>query len=140
MTYVVLVEELRGAAGAYRGVADELGAGALCLTYRDPDNMGHVELAAWLGAVAEQCVEASQALHDGAVGLAEDLQTAGHHYETTDDGVAEMFRPTFPFPFGPPGAPPLLGPSGPVQGPLGPLHGPPSPVVGLPASGPGPTP
>lgn len=95
MSFEVLVEELRSAAGDYRAVADELGAGAICLTYRDPDNMGHVELAAWLGAVAEQCAEASRALHDGAVGLGEDLRTAAAHYETTDDSVATMFRSPF---------------------------------------------
>lgn len=130
MTYEVLVEQLRGAAGDYSGVAEELGRGAICLTYRDPEHLGHVELAAWLGAVAEQCVEAGRALHDGAVGLAEDLRSAAHHYESTDDGVAEMFRPTFPFPFGPGGTSPLLGPPSPGHGPL----------LGPPAPGPGATP
>ena len=111
MGYEVLVEELRSAAGDYEGVADELGTGAMCLTSRDPEHLGHVELAAWLGAVADQCAEASRALHDGAVELGADLRAAAAHYESTDEAVAQGFRP-----FGAPGSPfgtsPLLPPLG----------------------------
>lgn len=127
MTYEVLVEELRAASGDYRAVPEELGSGSICLTHRTPERLRHVELAAWLGAVADQCTEASRALHDGAVDLAEDLQTAAAHYESTDDSVDRMFR--FPSPFLDPHRP-FLGP-GPVPFPApgqGPVLGPPSPA------------
>ncbi|MGV3561661.1 MAG: WXG100 family type VII secretion target [Nocardioides sp.] len=130
MTYEVLVEELRAASGDYRAVAEELGPGSICLTHRTPESLGHVELAAWLGAVAEQCTEASRALHDGAVDLADDLATAATHYESTDDGVAEMFRRPSPFldprsPFLTPGQGPVLGPPSPSgsTGPTAPAGG-----------------
>ena len=122
MGYEVLVEELRSAAGDYQEVADGLGTGAMCLTYRGPTHMGHVELAAWLGAVAEQCTEASKALHDGAVDLGEDLRTAATHYETTDEAVAQGFSTPFgsspgnPFGVGSPfGTSPLFPPLGGAQ-------------------------
>jgi hypothetical protein len=130
MTYEVLVEELRAASGVYRAVAEELGPGSICLTHRTPEHLGHVELAAWLGAVAEQCTEASRALHDGAVDLAEDLQTAAAHYESTDDSVARTFR--FPSPFLDPHSPFLAPGPAPFPAPIpapgqGPVLGPPSP-------------
>lgn len=103
MSYEVLVENLRAAAGRYDGVADSLGTDGVEITNVKPDSFGHIELAAWVEAVAEQCDRATRALHDGATGLADGLEAAAHHYETTDTGVAQAF--TSPFSTG------LLGPT-----------------------------
>jgi hypothetical protein len=95
MSYAVLVEELRTAAGQYRTVAGSLGTTAVEIANIGSDSLGHVELAAWLTAVAEQCGKATTALHDGATGLADSLQAAAGHYETTDQGVCAVFRSPF---------------------------------------------
>jgi hypothetical protein len=77
------------------------------ITHVEPNSFGHIELAAWVKAVAEQCDNATQALHDGADGLADSLVEAAHHYETTDNSVAQNFQGPFgtglllpPAPFG----------------------------------------
>jgi hypothetical protein len=95
MSYEVLVDDLRTAAGRYRTVADTLGADGVEIDHIDPTSFGHIELAAWVKAVAEQCDQATKALHDGAVGLADSLVEAAHHYETTDVCVAEAFQSPF---------------------------------------------
>ena len=114
MSYEVLVDDLRAAAGSYDKVADSLGTDGVKVDHVEPTSFGHVELTAWVKAVAEQLDKASQALHDGATGLADSLGVAAHHYETTDDQVATYFTnpfgtPSAPFtpsnPFAPPNAP-----------------------------------
>lgn len=92
MSYEVLVDNLRAAAGRYRTVASSLGSEGVEIAHAAPASFGHIELAAWVKAVAEQCDAATEALHDGAVGLAEGLESAARHYETTDAGVGEAFR------------------------------------------------
>ena len=95
MSYEVLVENLRSAAGSYRAVAADLGTTAVEVTNAKPGSMGHVELAAWIEAVADQCAKANAALHDGATGLGESLESAASHYEITDDQVGQAFRLPF---------------------------------------------
>jgi len=123
MSYEVLVENLRSAAGKYRTVAGSVGTDGVDITHVDPESFGHVELAAWVKAVGEQCDNATQALHDGATGLAGSLGTAATHYETTDDAVGQIFtRPLngglLGSPFGQPqfGQPPVYGPPAPGGG------------------------
>ena len=110
MSYEVLVDNLRAGAGRYRTIASSLGADGVEITHVDPASFGHIELAAWVKAVAEQCDAATGALHDGAIGLADGLDAAAHHYETTDVGVGQTFQspfdggllnPSSPFTFGP---------------------------------------
>jgi excreted virulence factor EspC (type VII ESX diderm) len=110
MSYEVLVDELRAAAGRYRKVADSLGSDGVEIDHVDPASFGHIELAAWVKAVAEQCDNATKALHDGATDLADGLVEAAHHYETTDTSVGQVFQS--PFTTG------RLGPSSPF-GPVG---------------------
>lgn len=112
MTYDVLVSELQAAAGQYRTVADSLGTDAVEITHLDPTSFGHVELAAWVKAVADQCDKATTALHDGATGLADSLDASAHYYESTDQGVANSFTPTFGSPFSTPFSTPFSGTPG----------------------------
>jgi hypothetical protein len=122
MTYEVLVENLRAAAGRYRSVASSLGTDGVDITHVDPGSLGHVELAAWLEAVDEQCHNATMALHDGAAGLADSLTSTAARYETTDDDIGSLFRsplgggPPFGPPSGPPFGPPLAPPFAPTTG------------------------
>lgn len=95
MSFEVLASGLRAAAGRYRDVAGSLGPDGVELDNVEPTSFGHIELAAWVKAVAEQCDHATQALHDGAVGLADNLDAAAYYYETTDESVAQNFRPPF---------------------------------------------
>ena len=127
MSYEVLVEDLRTAAGEYRTVAGSLGADGVEITNVSPGSLGHIELAAWLEAVGEQCDKATTALHDGATGLADSLQAAAGHYETTDQAVGSVFRSPF-------GGGLLGSPFGPPAPTSGPVFGPPTPT---PTSGPG---
>jgi hypothetical protein len=110
MTYDVLVSELRAAAGRYRTVADSLGTDAVEITHLDPTSFGHIELAAWVKAVADQCDKATTALHDGATGLAESLDASAHYYESTDQDVASRFTPPFSTPSSPPFSTPFSTP------------------------------
>jgi len=115
VSYEVLADNLRAAAGRYREVAGSLGAEGVEITHVDPASFGHIELAAWVKAVAEQCDHATQALHDGATGIADSLDVSAHDYETTDETIGTVFRspftsgtvldPTSPFTFGTPGGP-----------------------------------
>src|SRR4051812_43668285 len=95
MSYDVLIDNLRTAAGRYRTVASSLGTDGVDVDHADPTAFGHVELAAWVKAVAEQLDHATTALHDGASNLAAGLDTAAHHYETTDDQVGNAFQSPF---------------------------------------------
>jgi hypothetical protein len=94
MGYEVLVGGLRAAAGSYRTVGTELGS-TVEITHVEPDSLGHVELAAWLKAVVEQCGNAHTALKDGANGLGDDLDAAAHHYESADEQTGQWFQSPF---------------------------------------------
>lgn len=125
MTYEVLVTSLRKAAGRYRDVADKTGE-VVAVTHVEPDSLGHVELAAWLQAVADQCDKAHTALGEGAHALADGLDASAATYEATDEDAGSLFRaplgsgPLSTFPTGPE--------QGPGQGPgQGPVYGPPVP-------------
>lgn len=110
MSYEVLVDNLRSAAGKYDAIAGKLGTDGVQVTHVDPDSFGHVELAAWTKAVADQCHQATRALHDGAAGLADGLDAAARHYETTDQGVASSFASPFGTATGTPTGSPFLFP------------------------------
>jgi len=130
MSYEVLVQELRDAAGEYDGVASSLGVTPVVIDHVTPDSLGHIELAAWLMAVAEQCGNAHTALNDGLGALALGLRTSAIDYETTDDQVADFFVD----PFSGPSSSDSLWPYGPPMPAPGsaepPLHGPPVPGAG----------
>ncbi len=100
MGYEVVVEELRTAAGSYERTVGDMASYDLDATNVAADTFGHVELAAWFSAVAEQCDNAGQALHDGATGLAASLRAQATTYEGTDANVGATFGP---------GLSPLLG-------------------------------
>ena len=59
MSYEVLPDQLRAAASRYRTVASSVGTDGVEITHVAPDSFGHVELAAWVKAVAGQCDNAS---------------------------------------------------------------------------------
>jgi hypothetical protein len=116
MSYEVLVDNLRAAAGRYEKVADSLGSDGVEINHVDPTSFGHVELAAWVKAIGEQCDKATKALHDGATGLGDSLDATANHYETTDETIGTVFQsplsngsllnPSSPFgTFGAPGGP-----------------------------------
>ncbi len=120
MSYDVLVAELRAAAAAHRSIQTDLGGTPVDVTSTTPEPVGHVELAAWIGAVEEQCQNAHDALGSGQEGLAEQLEAQANDYELTDEGVAGLFRqPLLPGArpvFGQPGSGPFLGPPSPTGG------------------------
>ena len=95
MSYEVLVENLTAAASRYRTVATSLGSDGVEIDHVEPNSFGHIELAAWVKAVAEQLDNATKALHDGANGLADSLDETAHYYETTDNSVASNFQGPF---------------------------------------------
>src|SRR5690349_19097229 len=74
MGYEVVVEELRTAAGQYERTVSDLAGYDFEAANVAADTFGHVELAAWYAAVADQCDNAGRALHDGATGLATSLR------------------------------------------------------------------
>ncbi len=100
MSYEVLAAELRSAAGDYRDTAAAVGA-PVHLSPVTPAVLGHVELAAWLGAVADQCEKATQALVEGGERIADSLDTAAHHYESTDEAAGLLFSSPFGVDTGP---------------------------------------
>ncbi len=100
MGYEVVVEELRTAAGQYERTVSDMAGYDFEATNVAADTFGHVELAAWYSAVADQCDNAGKALHDGATGLATSLRGQARTYEGTDENVGAAFQP---------GLPPLLG-------------------------------
>ncbi len=100
MTYEVLAGSLRDASGRYRTVATSLGSEGPEITHVEPDSLGHVELAAWLTAVVDQCDKAAEALHTDTGRLADSLDASARYYETTDEQVGFEFQRPMPF-FGP---------------------------------------
>ncbi|MEZ5096415.1 MAG: hypothetical protein R2731_10020 [Nocardioides sp.] len=95
----------------------------------DAEQTGHLELAAWVEAVVDQCDKAGQALRDGALALAATLERTARDFEQTDQGVGDHFTPTStgtPAPFTPWQPFPGLGPSAPATPPV---YGPPAPPV-----------
>ena len=109
MSYEVLVGNLRAAGERYRTVASSLGTEGVELTHVEPDSMGHIELAAWVKAVGEQCDNATRALHDGATGVAGSLDASARYYETTDDHVGTVFQTPFTNGYFTPGSPFTFG-------------------------------
>ena len=92
MSYDVLVENLRHAAAQMRSTTQPLSGYDFHSTNVTGESFGHVELAEWFEAVADQCDKAGKALRSGAEALASQLDYAADTYETTDDGVADMFQ------------------------------------------------
>ena len=145
MSYDVVVGELRAAAGRYETMVGPLAGYTFTIANASPESLGHVELAGWVTAVADQCGKAGVALHDGAVGIAGSLDTTAAGYERADQGSATGFQQPLggllgsPFgggtPLGTPSSGPLLGPPAPGAPGLGPVHGPPAPGPVAPGSG-----
>jgi uncharacterized protein YukE len=92
MSYEVLVENLREAAGRMRSTTAPLAGYDFHSSNVTGESFGHVELAEWFEAVADQCDKAGAALRSGAEALAGQLEYAATNYEQTDEGVADSFR------------------------------------------------
>jgi Excreted virulence factor EspC, type VII ESX diderm len=120
MSFEVIIEDLRKAAGDLDSMVAPLAGYSLGAPKADAEAVGHVELAAWLVAVLEQADKAGAALHDGAGALADRLRGAAHYYEDSDGAALQRFRS----PFGPglPGGPTPFG-QGPFIGPVVPTPG-----------------
>lgn len=111
MSLEVVVENLRAAADTLRRTTEPMAGYELDVADLGAEQVGHVELAAWLEAVVDQCTQAGQALRDGAVTLADTLDRTARDFERTDQCVAVGFGPTpsttpapfwQPFPWPPP--------------------------------------
>jgi hypothetical protein len=92
MSYEVLVENLREAARRMRSTTAPLAGYDFHSSNVTGESFGHVELAEWFEAVADQCDKAGAALRSGAEALAGQLEYAANTYERTDDGVADQFQ------------------------------------------------
>ncbi len=114
MSFEVIIEDLRTAADDLESMVAPLAGYSLGAPKADAEDVGHVELAAWLVAVLEQADKAGEALHDGADALADRLRGAALYYEDSDDAARQRFLS----PFGPgiPGGPTPWG-QGPFVGP-----------------------
>jgi hypothetical protein len=95
MSYEVLVENLRAAAQKTRSTTQPLAGYDFHETNVSGESFGHVELADWFKAVAEQCDTAGRSLRSGAEALAGQLDYAATTYEQTDTGVADQFQTPF---------------------------------------------
>lgn len=110
MSFEVVIEDLRKAAGDLDSMVAPLAGYSLGAPEADAEAVGHVELAAWLVAVLEQADKAGAALHDGAGALADRLRGAALFYEQSDGNAHQSFRS----PFGPPATGPFSGPFAPA--------------------------
>ena len=81
MSYDVLVENLRQAAAQMRSTTQPLSGYDFHSTNVTGESFGHVELAEWFEAVADQCDKAGKALRSGAEALAGQLEYAADTYE-----------------------------------------------------------
>jgi hypothetical protein len=99
MSFDVLVEELRAAARTLRNVTDPLADYDFRTTDVSAESFGHVELAEWFLAVGEQCDRAGRALRTGAEVLSDSLEYTASQYESTDEGVGQLFRRPLQQPF-----------------------------------------
>ncbi len=100
MSYEVLVENLRQAAARMRSTTQPLAGYDFHSTNVSGESFGHVELAEWFQAVADQCDQAGKALRSGAEAIAGQLEFAADNYEQTDNGVANQFQTPFGAGFG----------------------------------------
>ena len=100
MSYEVLVESLRAAARKTRSTTQPLAGYDFQESNVSGESFGHVELADWFKAVAEQCDRAGRSLRSGAEALAGQLEYAADTYEQTDTGVAFQFQTPFGAGFG----------------------------------------
>jgi hypothetical protein len=91
MSFDVDPDELDRAASRVREVSDPLASYSLDVGKMSSTEVGHVELAEWMGAVLDQCNKAGVALHDGADGLASDLAATATTYRNVDSCVATTF-------------------------------------------------
>ena len=93
MTYEINPALVRTMAGRYDDAAAPLAGFDLPTTRVAADTFGHVELAAWFAAVADQVDEAGRAVHEGVTTMAANLRAAAHDAEVTDDAVAQNYTP-----------------------------------------------
>ena len=98
MTLHVDPDDLRRAARRARRAAEPLASYDFEPRDVKDTTFGHVELAAWFLAVADQCDKAGRALYDGATDMADTLDLRASDYETTDQQEAGRYRPPFAWP------------------------------------------
>ncbi len=110
MTYEVLAQDLTAAAGEFRSMTSPLSGYELTLTNMEPESLGHIELAAWLVAVDEQCDNAGRALRAGAEDLGNALDSSASYYTQADETASSEFDFLQPPGVGP-FASPLGGPT-----------------------------
>ena len=114
MGYEVVAAELRAAAGRHEAVRTELGTTPIDITTTTPEVVGHTELAAWIGAIEDQCRKAHGELTEGQQALQDRLEAQALDYETTDDDVRLRFRQPLLDPYF---QHPALGPQSPFGAP-----------------------
>jgi hypothetical protein len=100
MTYEIDPALVRSMASRYDAAVAPLAHHDLPTTRVAADTFGHVELAAWFAAVADQVDEAGRALHDAVTTMATNLRVVAKDAETADDDAAARFTP--PPAFAPP--------------------------------------
>jgi len=112
MTYEIDPQLVRTMAGSYDAAVATLAGYDFPTTRVAADTFGHVELAAWFSAVADQLDEAGRALHTGVTTMADHLRVAAHDAEAADDAAAQglTIEPHTP----PSGLAALLDPTRPV--------------------------
>ena len=89
MTYEINPQLVRTMAGKYDAAVAPLAGYDFPTTRVAADTFGHVELAAWFSAVADQFDEAGRALHTSVTTMASDLRVAAHDAEAADDAAAQ---------------------------------------------------
>lgn len=92
MSFEVIIDGLRSAGDKYESCVSEMVGYDFATVGVSGASFGHIELAAWFSAVADQCDNAGQALHDGAAGLAASLRAAANDYEATDNNVSNTWK------------------------------------------------
>lgn len=96
MTFEINPALVRRMAGKYDAAVAPIAGYDFATTRVAADTFGHVELAAWFSAVADQFDEAGRALHDGVTTMAANLRVAANDAEAADDAAkAGLTLPTY---------------------------------------------
>ncbi len=114
MTYEINPALVRKMAGQYDAAVAPLAGHDFPTTRVAADTFGHVQLAAWYAAVADQVDEAGRALHDGVTAMADNLRVAAHEAETADGDATTRFTPPPTFSSPPSDLATLLDPNRPA--------------------------
>lgn len=91
MTYEINPALVRAMAGKYDAAVAPMSGYDFPTTRVAADTFGHVQLAAWYSAVADQFDEAGRALHEGVATMAANLRVAATDAEKVDDAVQQEF-------------------------------------------------